>query len=607
MRDQDLFLERALHSEQRVATDQIERAKRYALENDVDLTDALINCEILPGRDVALIKAEMCEVPYVNLADYEPSLTNTTLVPRSLAERFLAFPLFVTDGVLTLAMDDPLNLDATDQIRQITKCDVDTVLADREQIRAVTARAYALNVGAKKDEEIKIELDEAAPSVDISQPVVAAVNQLLTDALVQRASDIHLNPDEHELRLRFRVDGVLQERQGPSLSMHASLVQRLKVMAQLDLTQTRRPQDGKFRFRHGNVVVDVRMSTVPTICGENVVLRLLANQQSVQSFHELGMPAAIIRDVEQLISHPYGMMLVTGPTGSGKTTTLYAALNRLNTPAANVMTIEDPVEIRLPYLRQIQVNPEIGLTFANALRSILRQDPDIVLVGEVRDNETATIAMQAALTGHMVLSTVHTNDAAGAIARLRDYHLPPFVINSALLGVIAQRLVRRVCQHCTTTDRPDDLLAERFGIAISDREGFVRGKGCRRCGQTGYRGRVGIYELLRNTTDVQHLIEQVVSVQRIREHAVSQGMRLMWQDGLEKARVGLTTLSEVAKVASVLMLEGEQDEDQSAGGDRPSAISYQLSAEGREPRAESRPQPSADSRQPTADSQRRIA
>lgn len=565
MRDQDLFLERALQNEQRVTTDQIEKAKRHVHEHDVDLTDALVACEIMTGREVALVKADMCEVPYVNLADYEPALTNTSLVPRAVAERYLAFPLFVTDDVLTLAMDDPLNLDATDQIRQITKCDIDAVLADREQIRAVTARTYSLNLGATKNDDVELELEEVAEAAEISQPVVAAVNQLLADAVAQRASDIHLNPDEHELRLRFRVDGVLQERQGPPLSMHASLVQRLKVMAHLDLTQTRRPQDGKFRFRHGSIVVDVRMSTVPTVCGENVVLRLLANTQSVQDFHDLGVPAPMIRDVEELISHPYGMLLVTGPTGSGKTTTLYSALNRLNKPSCNIMTIEDPVEIRLPYIRQIQVNSEIGLTFAGALRSILRQDPDVVLVGEIRDNETATIAMQAALTGHMVLSTVHTNDAAGAIARLRDYHLPPFVINSALLGAIAQRLVRRVCPHCVKPDQPDDLVRHRFGLTEDACDGFVHGTGCSRCGQTGFRGRVGIYELLRNTTEVQRMIEDGASVQRIREYAVGRGMRLMWQDGLEKARLGMTTLNEVAKVASIMMLQDEDSDERQAG------------------------------------------
>ena len=296
---------------------------------------------------------------------------------------------------------------------------------------------------------------------DASQPVVAAVNQLLADAIELEASDVHINPDEEVLRLRYRVDGLLQEQQGLPLSMHAGIVQRLKVMAHLDLTQTRRPQDGKFRFNHKGDPIDIRMSSIPTVCGENVVLRLLMSGTVVLDFHELGMPAQMATDLEELINRPYGMLLVTGPTGCGKTTSLYTVLNKLNDPSRNIMTIEDPVEIRLPYLRQIQVHSEIGLTFASALRSIVRQDPDVVLVGEIRDNETASIALQAALTGHMVLATLHTNDAPGAVARLRDYHLPPFVINSAVLAVVAQRLVRRVCQHCIVSDKIDDLFRHR--------------------------------------------------------------------------------------------------------------------------------------------------
>jgi type II secretory ATPase GspE/PulE/Tfp pilus assembly ATPase PilB-like protein len=328
-------------------------------------------------------------------------------------------------------------------------------------------------------------------------------------------------------------------------------VQRLKVMAHLDLTQTRRPQDGKFRFRHGHQHVDVRMSTVPTVCGENVVLRLLTNTQTFQDFLELGVPAPLASELQDVISAPHGMLLVTGPTGSGKTTTLYTALSKLNDPSRNIMTIEDPVEVRLSYVRQIQVNHEIGMTFANALRSILRQDPDIVLVGEIRDNETATIALQSALTGHLVLSTLHTNDAVGAVSRLCDYGLPSFVINSAVLGVMAQRLVRRVCQHCVMKDTIDDLVRRRFGLE-DDRAEFVRGRGCTRCGQSGYRGRIGLYEFLRFGPEIKRLVEEGASTDRIRGRAVADGMRLMWQDGLDKARLGQTTLSEIFKAASVI-------------------------------------------------------
>ncbi|MHC4081371.1 MAG: GspE/PulE family protein [Planctomycetota bacterium] len=559
MHNQDVFLEQTLLEEARVSAEELETARRYSIEHQVDLVDALISTETISGREVALVKAGICEAPFVNLDDFEACFANTQLVPRAVAERYCLFPLFKIDNVLTLAMDDPLNLEAMDQARQFAKCEVDAVLCDRQQLRPLINRAYRLTqVHTEEEEEAPVEGEAAT---DTSQPVVAAVNQILADAADQVASDIHINPDDQVLRLRYRVDGELQEQQAPPLSMHAGIVQRLKVMAHLDLTQTRRPQDGKFRFSHDSAEVDVRMSTLPTVCGENVVLRLLSNAQVVLDFHELGVPAPLVSELEEMISRPYGMLLVTGPTGCGKTTTLYTVLHKLNDPSRNIMTIEDPVEIRLPYLRQIQVHSEIGLTFASALRSIVRQDPDVILVGEIRDNETATIALQAALTGHMVLATLHTNDAPGAVARLRDYNLPAFVINSAVLGVVAQRLVRRVCQHCRAHETVDDLVRHRFGLEEDDLKDFVTGKGCPRCGHTGYRGRVGLFELLKFTQPVQTLVEQGGSTKKIRERAIREGMHQMWQDGLEKARMGQTTLHEVAKVAAVMSV-GEAQRQQ---------------------------------------------
>ncbi|MHC4709688.1 MAG: GspE/PulE family protein [Planctomycetota bacterium] len=550
MHNQDVFLEQTLLEEARVSAEELETARRYSIEHQVDLVDGLISTETISGREVALVKAGICEAPFVNLDDFEACFANTQLVPRAVAERYCLFPLFKIDNVLTLAMDDPLNLEAMDQARQFAKCEVDAVLCDRQQLRPLINRAYRLT--QVHTEEADEETTEGEAATETSQPVVAAVNQILADAADQAASDIHINPDEEELRLRYRVDGLLQEQQAPPLSMHAGIVQRLKVMAHLDLTQTRRPQDGKFRFGHDGSQIDVRMSTLPTVCGENVVLRLLTNSQVILDFHELGVPTQLVAELEEMISRPYGMLLVTGPTGCGKTTSLYTILHKLNDPARNIMTIEDPVEIRLPYLRQIQVHSEIGLTFASALRSIVRQDPDVILVGEIRDNETATIALQAALTGHMVLATLHTNDAPGAVARLRDYNLPAFVINSAVLGVVAQRLVRRVCQHCRAHEAIDDLVRHRFGLQDDDLKDFVNGKGCPRCAHTGYRGRIGLFELLKFTQPVQTLVEQGGSTKKIRERAIREGMRQMWQDGLEKARMGQTTLHEVAKVAAVM-------------------------------------------------------
>ncbi len=561
MNSQDVFLEQALLEEGRIGAEQLDAARRHAIENSVDLVAGLIATDAISPREIALAKAGICEAPFLDIGHYETTFANTQLVPRAVAERYLLFPLFKVDDVLTLAMDDPLNLEAMDQARQFAKCEVDAVLCDRKQLEQLIGRAYRLSQG--KAETITLdEPDSDTESVhsESSQPVVAAVNQMLTDAADRGASDVHINPDQAQLRLRFRIDGVLHEQQGPPLSMHAAIVQRLKVMANLDLTQTRRPQDGKFRFIHDSEPIDVRMSTLPTVCGENVVLRLLSSAAQLLDFHELGVPAQMASDLEELIQRPYGMVLVTGPTGCGKTTTLYTLLHKLNEPSVNIMTIEDPVEIRLPYLRQIQVHAEIGLTFAAALRAMVRQDPDVILVGEIRDNETATIALQAALTGHVVLATLHTNDAAGAVARLRDFKLPSFVINSAVLGIVAQRLVRRVCPHCQMPDQVDAAMRAAFGLESDEEAEFVTGRGCPRCAQTGYRGRLGIYELLVFTQAMQLLVEQGGSTKKIRERAVREGMRLMWQDGLEKARMGQTTLQEVAKVAGALAAEDMRSE-----------------------------------------------
>jgi type II secretory ATPase GspE/PulE/Tfp pilus assembly ATPase PilB-like protein len=321
-------------------------------------------------------------------------------------------------------------------------------------------------------------------------------------------------------------------------------------MAALDLTQSRRPQDGKFRFVHNARNVDVRVSIIPTVCGENAVLRLLTTGASIKGFPELGMSPAMVKSVERLLDAPNGMFLVTGPTGSGKTTTLYTALKKLNSPDLNIMTIEDPVEVRLPLIRQIQANPEIGLTFAGALRSILRQDPDVVLVGEIRDEETARIAIQAALTGHLVLSSLHTNDAPGAIPRLTDLGCPAFAINAALLGVLAQRLVRRLCPDCARSDTPDPRLLERFHLPPNS-AGFRAAPGCPKCASSGFKGRLGIYELFELTHHVRRAVEQGGAPESVRAAAHLGGYRPMWQDGLERAKLGLTTLAEVATAATL--------------------------------------------------------
>ncbi len=532
----------------RILDSDIDRAKLRAAEAGESIIQSLLALSVVDSHELAIARAAICEVPFLDLDHYEIDIQNAALLPRAVAEKNDVFPVFSIDGVVTLGMVDPLNLRAVDAVRQAIKAEIVTTLCDEEPLRGLISRAYSM---ASTDQDTAKKESDGRDLTTGEEPIVAAVNQILQRAADEGASDIHINPDEHELRIRYRVDGVLQTRQGPGISAHSGIVQRLKVMANLDLTQTRRAQDGKFRFQHSSGPIDVRVSVIPTVCGENVVLRLLRQGASLKGFADLGMSTDLIESFESVLAMPHGMILVTGPTGSGKTTTLYTALAKVNTPERNLMTIEDPVEIRLPMVRQTQANPELGLSFANALRSILRQDPDVILVGEIRDEETAQIAMQASLTGHMVLSTLHTNDAVGALARLRDFGLPPFAINSSLLCVLAQRLIRRLCDSCAKPDEPDEATRRAFGISDEDATGFFKGAGCSKCLNTGYRGRVGVYELFRMTHAVQGAIETGASTRDIHEITKREGFRLMCDDGLDKARMGLTTLDELWKVRTI--------------------------------------------------------
>ncbi len=539
MLDSRNFVIRTLLADGLLTDADLRRATEHSIQTGGDLLDSLVHLSITSSRRLAIAKAKICEYPFVDLSHYEIDFGNSRYLPRNVAERLVAFPIFVVDGVATVAMLDPLNLQAIDQVRQHVRCDVDPVQGDGEQLRALIARAYnAVRQGDGEQQAAEAEVSLTTGD----EPIVQAVNQILASAADAGASDIHINPDEQALHLRYRVDGMLHPQQGPGKSTHEGMVQRLKVMAKLDLTQTRKPQDGKFRFRHKNDAIDVRLSLIPTIHGENVVMRLLRPAGKLGTIAEIGMSPLMTGWFAEAIAKPHGMILVTGPTGSGKTTTLYTALNTLNTPETNIITIEDPVEIRLPLVRQVQVNHEIGLTFASALRSVLRQDPDVVLVGEVRDAETAKIAVQAAMTGHLVFSTLHTNNAVGCINRLRDFELPTFVMNSALLCTIAQRLVRRLCPQCAVKET-DTTLLRQVPAALRARA-FKMAVGCVECRQIGYRGRLGAFEMLRMTPAIQGLIEAGATSQQITLAARAEGMRSTWEDGLDKAATGATSLQE---------------------------------------------------------------
>lgn len=543
------FIVQVLVDEGDLSGEQYEHVREHARENGKELADSAVSLGFVGSRQVALAKAKVCEYAFVDLGHLDVNIRNSELLPKRTAESLGVFPLFVVDGVATVAMDDPMDLRAIDQIRQQLHCDVDPVVCDREQLDRLIKRAYSLY--RTGDDSSPAEEAASAGFALSDEPNVVAVNQLIITAIEAGASDLHLNPDEQELRVRLRIDGVLQPRDDMPLAAHAGIVQRLKVMGKLDLTQSRRPQDGKFRFTHGSQTVDVRLSVVPTVHGENIVCRLLRPTAAITKLSELGMSQSVHERFEQLIRRPHGMLLVTGPTGSGKTTTLYTALSAINTPGRNIMTIEDPVEIRLPLLRQVQVNPEIGLTFAAALRSMLRQDPDVILVGEIRDEETGRIAVQASMTGHLVLSTLHTNDAVGAVTRLRDFGIPIYAINSGLLGVLAQRLVRCVCPECAEPFTPDAEQLRALGEPGATGL-FRRGLGCTRCMNTGYRGRLGVHEMLCMSPRVRVLVERGAPEVELFETARQEGLVPLAIDGLYKAMMGLTTLEEVEKLRATI-------------------------------------------------------
>lgn len=507
-------------------------------------------------KDFYSAVAATLKFPFIDLSGYRIDLDCLQLISSGLARRFCIFPLFKVQGVLMVAMPDPSDVMALDGARKESGLDIDPVVATRSEIQHLVDQYYGAghSMGALVEDlrekeaallrEAETLAQTGAPPSD--QPVVRLVNLLIEHAIREGASDIHIEPDLNTLRVRIRVDGLLHEVPAPPKKFESAVISRIKIMSHLNIAENRVPQDGRFSFHEGDRTIDVRASTVPTVHGENVALRILDAQSIQFELSGLGFSEQALAVFEAMIQKPYGMILVTGPTGSGKTTTLYAALRRVNTPEKNIVTIEDPVEYKLEMIRQIQVNVKAGLTFATGLRSIVRQDPDIILVGEIRDSETAAIAVQSALTGHLVFSTLHTNDASGAAVRLAEMGIEPFLITSSLLGVIAQRLVRRICESCRKPDEIPGEVQSRFGLQGAR---VWRGKGCRRCHQTGFRGRAGIFEILEMTGEIRELVAAKSPAHTVQERAVRQGMKTMLDDGLQKVRAGLTTLDEVLRVA----------------------------------------------------------
>jgi general secretion pathway protein E len=467
------------------------------------------------------------------------------------------------DGILTVATPDPLNYEPLDDLRLIIECqEVRVVLSsEREVVRAInrfyeqsadTPEEMIQSMDAESSDRILHELEETADLLDISDeaPVIKLVNLILFQAVKERASDIHIEPFQKELKVRYRIDGILYQRLDPPKRYQSAMVSRLKVMAKLDIAEKRLPQDGRIPIKIADKDIDIRVSIIPTTFGERVVLRLLDKQSLLLGMGEIGLSPDKHQTLQDLISRSNGILLVTGPTGSGKTTTLYAALSQINSPDKNIITIEDPVEYQLGGIGQIQVNPKIGLTFAHGLRSVLRHDPDVILVGEIRDAETAEIAIQAALTGHLVFSTLHTNDAASAATRLVDMEIEPFLVASVVRAIVAQRLIRVICSECKEGYVPEPEMLKEVGITPEQLKGgkVYRGKGCPACSGTGYRGRTGIYEILLVSETIRQLIMKKADSVSIGRQAVEEGMKTLREDGARKIVEGITALEEVVRV-----------------------------------------------------------
>ncbi|OIQ10973.1 GspE/PulE family protein [Neomoorella thermoacetica] len=529
---------------------QLEQALQEQKRSGERLGKVLIRLGFITEASMLEVLEFQLGIPKVVLADYHLDPEVVRLVPEGLARRYQAIPIRLDGNRLLVAMADPLNLVALDDLRLVTGKEIMPAIAAEKEIEAALSRFW--------QREPVTSMSEVAAAVAAAEsggraggtegaPAVRLVNSFIQQAIQTRASDIHIEPQEGEVRVRLRVDGLLRELTRLPLGVLSSLISRIKIMAGMDIAEKRLPQDGRFQFTLGKRSVDLRVSSLPTVYGEKIVLRLLDQEAMLLPLDDLGFLPAIKERFESLIHSSYGMLLITGPTGSGKTTTLYATLNILSSPEKNIITIEDPVEYLLPGINQVRVNPKAGLTFASGLRSILRQDPDIIMVGEIRDRETADIAVRAATTGHLVLTTLHTNDAAGAVTRLLDMGVEGYLVNSSLIGVVAQRLVRRICPHCREMYEPEPGSPERAWLPGAER--LWRGRGCENCHYTGYANRTAIQEVLVMNEELRRLVAAKAPATALKEAAVAGGMVPLIDDGLEKARQGITTVSEVLRVS----------------------------------------------------------
>ena len=532
-------------------------AEQRRSESGKRIGEILVGMRFLTDVNLLRFLSRQLDVPIIDLAQEPPDPSVLEIVPSEFALRHHLIPIRRNDDTLVVAMADPLDISGIDDLRLLTGLDIAPMLASASEIRRLCEHSYMSRMLQDvKEAERAIDDDDNLDVADLQKMakeelVIQMVNLIINQAIQDRASDIHIEPFEREMRVRYRVDGVLHEVNPPPKRFHAAVISRIKILSDLNIAERRLPQDGRMRIRAAGRQIDLRIATIPTVYGESVVMRILDKQTAMIGLTELGMERDMFVKYRRLIQEPHGIILVTGPTGSGKTTTLYASLSEIYSVEKKVITVEDPVEYQVNGVSQIQVNPQIGLTFASGLRSIVRQDPDIIMVGEIRDHETVEISIHAALTGHLVFSTLHTNDAAGAVSRLLDMGAEPFLVASSLIGTVAQRLIRVNCIHCREpyVEKPEVLREIGIDPEIVKREPLMRGKGCPECRGVGFKGRSGIYEFIAVDESIRRLIIDRSPSSAIKSHAIkTQGMHSMLADGREKILQGHTTIQEVLRV-----------------------------------------------------------
>jgi type IV pilus assembly protein PilB len=564
----------ALVEDNLLSAKQVEELLEQQKKEGTRLLKLILEKAYVSEADMAVSMGRVLNVPPINLARISIPLEVAELLPREVAQSHRVIPVSRLENKLFLAMADPLNVLAIDDVRRITKLEVAPLIAAEKSILEKFNHIDAAKSGSMEDiiqdARQKGEVDDESTNIEVSRefieevnldqlaasseeaPVIKLANLILVQAVKDRASDVHIEPFDKVIRLRYRIDGVLVDSAPPPKQMQLALVSRFKIMSSLDIAERRLPQDGRMRIRVGGKDYDLRVSIMPTVHGEKVVLRLLDKSNLSASIDKLGLDADTFQQVKIAVDAPHGLILVTGPTGSGKTTTLYSALNELNNPVYNIITVEDPVEFQIPGINQVAVKKEIGLSFANALRSILRQDPDIIMIGEIRDTETAEIAIEAALTGHQVLSTMHCNDAPGAIARLDDMGIAPFLISSSVILACAQRLMRRICSHCKEPVTYPGKVYQDLNIDPSIFDGITlyRGRGCERCKSTGYAGRLAIIEAMTISDEIRKLIIARANTREMGKVAIGQGMRTLRMAALDRVREGVSTIEQVLVLTS---------------------------------------------------------